>query len=35
MWPSPQFTVDLVIFTGKINNGKLRFLCGAITSMVS
>ena len=27
MWPNPQETVDLVIFTEKILNGKLRFLC--------
>ena len=27
MWPNPQETADLVTFTEKIFNGKLRFLC--------
>ena len=27
MWPNPQETVDLVIFTEEILNGKLPFLC--------
>ena len=29
MWLNPQFPVDLVIFTEKILNGKLHFLCSA------
>ena len=27
MWPNPQKTADLVIFTEKILNGKFYFLC--------
>ena len=27
MWPNPQFSADLVIFTEEIINGKLHFLC--------
>ena len=27
MWPNPQETADLVIFTEEILNGKLHFLC--------
>ena len=27
MWPNPQFTADLIIFTEEILNGKLDFLC--------
>ena len=27
MWPNPQETADLVIFTEDILNGKLHFLC--------
>ena len=27
MWPNPQETADLVIFTEEIFNGKLHFLC--------
>ena len=27
MWPSPQFSADLVTFTEEILNGKLHFLC--------
>ena len=27
MWPNPQFSTDLVIFTEEILNGKLHFLC--------
>ena len=29
MWPNPQETADLVIFTEEILNGKLHFLCSA------
>ena len=28
MWPNPQFSADLAIFTEEILNGKLHFLCG-------
>ena len=31
MWPSPQETADLVIFTEEILNGKLHFLCNDVT----
>ena len=27
MWPNPQETADLVVFTEEILNGKLQFLC--------
>ena len=27
MWLNPQFSADLVTFTGEIFNGKLYFLC--------
>ena len=27
MWPNPQETVDLLIFTEEILNGKFHFLC--------
>ena len=27
MWPNPDKTVDLLIFTAEILNGKLHFLC--------
>ena len=27
MWLNPQFSADLVIFTGEFLNGKLHFLC--------
>ena len=27
MWPNPQKTEDLVLFTEEILNGKLQFLC--------
>ena len=27
MWPNPQKTVDLVILTEEILNGKIHFLC--------
>ena len=27
MWPNPQETADLVMFTEEILNGKLHFLC--------
>ena len=27
MWPNPQFSADLVIFTEEILDGKLHFLC--------
>ena len=27
MWPNPQETADLVIFTEEMLNGKLLFLC--------
>ena len=31
MWPNPQGTADMVTFTTKILNGKLRFLCSDIS----
>ena len=31
MWPNAQETADLVIFTEEILNGKLHFLCSAVT----
>ena len=31
MLPNPQETVDLVKFTEEILNGKLHFLCSAVT----
>ena len=31
MWPNPQETADLVTFTEEIVNGKLQFLCSAVT----
>ena len=31
MWPNPQDTSDLVTFTEEIPNGKLHFLCCALT----
>ena len=27
MWPDPQFPADLVIYTEKVLDGKLSFLC--------
>ena len=30
MWPNPQETADLVIFTEEILNGKLHFLCSEL-----
>ena len=30
MWPNPQETADLVIFTEEIINGKAHFLCSDI-----
>ena len=27
MWPNPQISADLVLFTEEILNGKLHFLC--------
>ena len=27
MWPNPQETADLIVFTEEILNGKLYFLC--------
>ena len=29
-WPNAQETADLILFTGKILNGKLHFLCSGI-----
>ena len=34
MWPNPQFSADLVTFTGEILNGKLLFLCDVIESKI-
>ena len=31
MWQSQQFSADLVTFTEEIVNGKLQFLCSAVT----
>ena len=31
MWPNPQFPADLVTFTEEILNGKIHFLCSALT----
>ena len=33
MWPNPQKTADLVIFTEEILNGNLHFLCSEIELM--
>ena len=30
MWPNPQFSADLVIFTEEILNVKLHFLCSVM-----
>ena len=32
MWPNPQFSADLVIFTEEILNAKLNFLCSDMSS---
>ena len=32
MWPNPQETADLVLFTEEIPNGKSPFLCSVNTS---
>ena len=34
MWPNPEETADLVTFYEEILNGKLHFLCSAVTSWV-
>ena len=34
MWPNPQETADLVIFTEEIRNGKLHFLCSVIDLVI-
>ena len=34
MWPDPQETADLVIFTEESLNGKLHFLCSVLLSKV-
>ena len=31
MWPNPEETADLVTFTEEIPNGKLHFLCSALS----
>ena len=33
MWPNPQETADLVLFTGEILNGKLHFLCSKLVEL--
>ena len=31
MWLNPQFSADLVTFTGEIIDGKFHFLCGVFS----
>ena len=33
IWPNPHYPADLVTFTEEIFNGKLHFLCSAITRL--
>ena len=35
MWPNPQYTADLVIFTEEVLNGKPRFFCSVNISIAT
>ena len=35
MWPNPQETADLIIFTEEILNGKNHFLCSKSSGEVT